>query len=226
MKKTADTMGRQFQSNETEPLSSGMGEACGSVNQLSSQAREVIQNAKARAGEEVSATMQWVEREGVGAVEAQKERLAGVVDRLVSVIDCAADKMEQEGDDTLGLYARSLSDKVHRTSQYLHQQDVRQITQNVGSFLRRHSEVVIATTLIAGFVLGRFLKASGREPQYSEPDYDGGEGRIGGFGANIESGAGSSFGGSDFESQGPSMSDEPERTNIGQFSGSGSSAPM
>jgi hypothetical protein len=199
-----------------------MGGSCCSVNQLSSQAKEVIQNAKTRAGAEVNATMQWVEREGVSAVEAQKERLAGVVDRVVSVIDSAAEKMEQEGDDTLGMYVRSLSDKVHRTSQYLHEQGVRQITQDAGSFLRRHSEVVVAATLIGGFAIGRFLKASGRRTEFSEPDYGAGEtGEIGGFGENLGAPTGSHF-----EGQTPSMSDEPEHTNIGQFTGSGSAAPM
>jgi hypothetical protein len=213
-------MGRQFESNENETPSSGMGGSCCSANQLSSQAKEVIQNAKARAGEEVKSTLQWVEREGVSAVEAQKERFAGVVDRVVSVIDNAADKMEQEGDDTLGLYVRSLSDKVQRTSQYLHEQDVRKITQDLGSFLRRHSEVAIAATLIAGFALGRFLRASGRSAQYGEGDYEAGEsGSFGGFGESMESEA-------EFPGEQPAMAEGPERTSAGQFSGTGTAAPM
>jgi hypothetical protein len=112
---------------------------------------------------------------------------------------------------------RSLSDKVHRASQYLHDQDARQITQSVGSFLRRHSEVVIAATLIAGFALGRFLKASNRSTSFYEPDYGVGEtGTIGGFSEAVETEA-------DAANQPIGMQDKPERTGVGQFSGS---APM
>ena len=220
METTANTMGRQFQPKETE-FPTGREQTCGSAKHLSSQAKEALHKAKNRAGEEVTATMEWVQREGVGAVEAQKERLAGTIDRVVSMLDCTAEQMEQEGDETLGLYARSLSDKVQRASRYLHEQDVRQIGQSLGSFLRRHSEVVIAGTLIAGFVLGRFLKASGRS-NYSESAYEpeygvGDAGPIGGFGEDVESGA-------DVVQQPEMLPDQPERRDVGEFGRSGAGA--
>lgn len=223
METTANTTGRQFQPNETE-FSTGVSQSGGSISQLTSQAKQALHKARSRAGEEVGATMEWVEKEGVGAVESQKERLAGAIDRVVSVIDRTADQMEQEGDGTLGMYARSLSDKVHRASQYLHEQDVRRISSDVGSFLRRHSEVVIAATLIAGFAIGRFLKASGRsesgfEPDY-EPDYGIGEtGTIGGFGEDVESGA-------DVAEQPEGVSHYPQRRNAGEFDPSGAGGPI
>jgi uncharacterized protein YjbJ (UPF0337 family) len=140
-------------------------------------------------------------------VGERKDRAAEQVSNFAGSLRDAARKLE-EGDGgatALGRYATTAADQVERVSQYLRDRDLQSFVRDAETFARRHPDVFLGGTFIAGLVLARFFKASDRrdETDFNEtlPSYGtmntGGYGSpSGGYGSSSGTSYGSSYGSS------------------------------
>lgn len=104
-------------------------------------------------------------------VGERKDRAAEQVSNFAGSLRDAARKLE-EGDGgatALGRYATTAADQVERVSQYLRDRDLNSFVRDAETFARRHPDVFLGGTFIAGLILARFFKASDRR---NEGDYN------------------------------------------------------
>lgn len=97
-------------------------------------------------------------------VGERKDRAAEQVSNFAGSLRDAARKLE-EGDGgatALGRYATTAADQVERVSQYLRDRDLNSFVRDAETFARRHPDVFLGGTFIAGLILARFFKASDR----------------------------------------------------------------
>lgn len=101
-------------------------------------------------------------------VGERKDRAAEQIGSFASSLRDAAQKL-QDGDGgattALGRYATTAADQVDRLSQYLRDRDLNAFVRDAETFARRHPDVFLGGTFIAGLVLARFFKASERRQQ-------------------------------------------------------------
>lgn len=105
-------------------------------------------------------------------VGERKDRAAEQVSNFAGSLRDAARKLE-EGDGgatALGRYATTAADQVERVSQYLRDRDLNSFVRDAETFARRHPDVFLGGTFVAGLILARFFKASERrnEGEYNE----------------------------------------------------------
>jgi hypothetical protein len=135
-------------------------EAKNEVSGLASQARDHVQN----------------------LVGERKDLAAEQLGSFAGSLRDAARKLDDGdgGATALGRYATTAADQVDRVSQYLRDRDMTSFVRDAETFARRHPDVFLGGTFIAGLVLARFFKASERRHQddlaedwqtarYSEP---------------------------------------------------------
>jgi uncharacterized protein YjbJ (UPF0337 family) len=115
-------------------------------------------------------------------VGERKDRAAEQIGSFAGSLRDAARKLEDGdgGATALGRYAQTAADQVDRVSQYLRDRDLSSFVRDAETFARRHPDVFLGGTFIAGLILARFFKASERRHQdglaedwetvrYSEP---------------------------------------------------------
>lgn len=102
-----------------------------------------------------------------GLVGERKDRAAEQLGGFAGSLREAARKLE-EGDGgipALGRYAQTAADQVDRVSQYLRDRDLNAFVRDAETFARRHPDVFLGGTFLAGLILARFFKASERRHQ-------------------------------------------------------------
>ena len=102
-----------------------------------------------------------------GLVEERKDRAAEQLGSFAGSLREAARKLEDGdgGATALGRYAQTAADQVDRVSQYLRDRDLQAFVRDAETFARRHPDVFLGGTFIAGLILARFFKASERRHQ-------------------------------------------------------------
>ena len=93
-------------------------------------------------------------------VEQQKKQAAERLGGLAGALHEAARKLEEKDADGFGRYAHRAADQVDRASRYLKEKDLRSFVRDAEGFARRHPDLFLGGTLIAGVLLARFLKSS------------------------------------------------------------------
>jgi hypothetical protein len=120
-------------------------EAKNEVSGIASQARDHVQN----------------------LVGERKDIAAEQLGSFAGSLRDAARKLEDGdgGATALGRYAQTAADQVDRVSQYLRDRDINSFVRDAETFARRHPDVFLGGTFIAGLILARFFKASERRHQ-------------------------------------------------------------
>lgn len=100
-------------------------------------------------------------------VGERKDRAAEQIGSFAGSLRDAARKLEDGdgGASALGRYATTAADQVDRVSQYLRDRDLNAFVRDAETFARRHPDVFLGGTFIAGLILARFFKASERRHQ-------------------------------------------------------------
>lgn len=96
------------------------------------------------------------------------ERLGGVAGALREV----GNRLQDEDGAGFGEYAVRAADQVDRLSGYLRDRDFKTFVRDTESFARRHPDVFLGGTFVAGLVLARFLKSSSANRE--DDRYEGG----------------------------------------------------
>lgn len=116
---------------------------------LANQAKEQTKNVASQAKEQVNQV-----------VSQRKEETAQRLGSFAHALHEAANKLDEEDAGGLGRYAHQAADQVDRLSNYLRNQDVSAFMRDTETFARRHPDVFLGTTFLAGLLVARFFKAS------------------------------------------------------------------
>lgn len=132
-------------------------------------------------------------------VGERKDLAADQLGSFAGSLRDAARKLEdgEGGATALGRYATTAAAQVDRVSRYLRDRDMTSFVRDAETFARRHPDVFLGGTFIAGLILARFFKASERRQgddlnedwqttRYSEPS--------GTYGGTYGSSYGTSYG--------------------------------
>jgi hypothetical protein len=100
----------------------------------------------------------------VSKVEDQKTMASEQVGNLASSLRRTGETLQREGAEPFGRVACTAADQVQRVASYLDRSNVDTMMRDVRELARRNPTVVFGTAILAGVLLGRFLRSS------SEPD--------------------------------------------------------
>lgn len=135
-------------------------------------AKEVMSQAKDKAGQAVGRAYEKVSDQAVSKIDEQKSQLAQglstVADNLRQV-----DKNLQNADqatpfvNVTGKYTNSLAGQIEQVADYLDKKDLGDMAHDVQDFARRNPVVFLGGAFAAGILLARFLKSSGSRRDWS-----------------------------------------------------------
>ena len=131
--------------------------------QVKEEAKDLVSEAK----NEVSGMASQARDHVQNLVGERKDRAADQLGSFAGSLRDAAGKL-QDGDGgatALGRYATTAADQVDRVSQYLRDRDIKTFVRDAETLARRHPDVFLGGTFIAGLILARFFKASERRHQ-------------------------------------------------------------
>jgi len=134
--------------------------ASGAATQVKEQAKGLASEAK----QEVTGMASQAKEHVQNLVGERKDKAAEQIGSFASSLRDAARKLEdgEGGATALGRYATTAADQVDRVSQYLRDRDLKSFVRDAETFARRHPDVFLGGTFIAGLILARFFKASDR----------------------------------------------------------------
>lgn len=140
-----------------------LGGGQGAATQVKEQAKELASEAKQEALGMASQARDHVQN----LVGERKDRAAEQLGSFAGSLRDAARKLEDGdgGATALGRYAQTAAEQVDRVSQYLKDRDMTTFVRDAETFARRHPDVFLGGTFIAGLILARFFKASERRHQ-------------------------------------------------------------
>lgn len=160
--RTNDVAGSSDKNSDTK-IKDKIGDA---VTGDTEAAKEVLTEAKNKAGAAVGRAYEKVSDQAVSKIDEQKSQLArglsSVADNLRQV-----DKNLQKTDEEMpianvaGKYTSSLAGQIEQFAGYLEKNEVGEMLDDVGDFARKNPAVFIGGAFAAGLLLARFLKSSG-----------------------------------------------------------------
>ena len=153
---------------------SGAGSGTGATDEVRQQTRETAQKLENRAREKGEEIRERVERTG----EAQKERAAGTAEALAEAVRAAGSTLRDRDEDRLGQYTEEFADQIERFSGYLRDRDVGGLMHDLEDMARRSPTAFLGSSLAAGLVAGRFLRASDRSDTSSRDSMSSHAGRM------------------------------------------------
>lgn len=134
----------------TSPTSTVAQEAKEQVRNLADDAKRETSRMASQAGDMVQ-----------GLVSKQKDQAAERLGSVAGVLRDVGNRLnEQQENAGFGQYAVRAADQVDRLSGYLRDRDLGTFVRDTESFARRHPDVFLGGTFLAGLLLARFLKAS------------------------------------------------------------------
>jgi NADH dehydrogenase/NADH:ubiquinone oxidoreductase subunit G len=135
---------------------------------LHDKAQEAREQISARARE----TTTRVRSEGEHLLRDQKNRVADRIDHYGNAVHRAAQKLEDDQDAAIAVYAHRAAEQFERAAHYLRERDWRDLRRDAESFARRHQEVFLGGLFLGGLALARFLKASAHEEESTAQHYE------------------------------------------------------
>lgn len=165
-------------STNSDPLASNLnagGVGSGFDNQgaggqqgVGQQAKEQVRNLADEAKRETSKVAGQASDYVSTLVSRQKDQAADSLGGVAGAIRDVGNRLqEQDQAGGVGQYAMRAADQVDRLSSYLRDRDLNTFFRDTETFARRHPDVFLGGTFLAGLLLARFLKSS------SERDFDG-----------------------------------------------------
>lgn len=96
----------------------------------------------------------------IAKVEDQRSLAVDQVQQLASGLRTTGENLQREGAEPFGRLASTAADSVQRVGGYLQRTDVDGMVSDFRQLARRHPSAVFGTALVAGVLLGRFLRSS------------------------------------------------------------------
>ena len=120
---------------------------------LASEGRRAAEAVAGRVKERVALT-----------VEQRKEDASGGLDQIARALHDVSRSLEGNGLSAVSGLGDRAATQVERTADYLRRRDFDGLLRDTRQLARRHPEVFLGGALLAGILLGRFLRSSTPEP--------------------------------------------------------------
>lgn len=146
----------------------GYGENQGVGQQAKEQVRHLAEDAKKQASQAAGQAGDFVS----SMVTRQKDQAADRLGGMANTLRDVGSRLQNEADaGPIGEYASKAAEQIDRLSHYLRDRDLNTFFRDSETFARRHPDVFLGGTFLAGLLLARFLKSSS-----DRSDFDGYEG--------------------------------------------------
>jgi len=99
--------------------------------------------------------------------EEQKVRGAESIGRVAQAVHSAASGLEADLPQAAG-YIHEAADRLQQTAAALRQQSIEDIVTQINGFARRQPVAFFGGSMLAGFVLARFLKSTAAAPEAAQ----------------------------------------------------------
>jgi len=106
--------------------------------------------------------LEKVKRRGRGLLDRQKDSAAEELDSVADVMHDAARNFEEKDESGVSNFVQKAADYVGRLSTNLRDKNIDDLFREAQSQLRRRPAAVLGLTAVAGFAIGRFLRAGGK----------------------------------------------------------------
>jgi hypothetical protein len=136
-----------------------MSDLKGKISSASEAAKEKLSSTMETLKDQASDLIEPVKDKAVDMAERQKETGTMQIDRVARVVHAAADTIEKEIPQAAG-YIHSAAKGLEDASSAIQSRSVGEIVEFVEDFARRNPAAFFGSTVLAGFVLSRFLKSS------------------------------------------------------------------
>jgi len=103
--------------------------------------------------------LEAAQRRGRGLLDRQKKAAVEELHSVADVMRDAAGRFEEREEDGVAEYVQRAADALERFSSSLESRNVEELVRAVEQGVRTRPAVYLGATAVAGFVLGRFLRA-------------------------------------------------------------------
>ena len=141
-----------------EAVKDGAGKLVDTAGSLVGQAQEVASDVGKEAQEAIA-----------NLAQTQKQSGAQLLQTISKAAEAAATELEKTSPEIAG-YVREAADGLDRYGQDFENQSVSQLMQTFTGFAKREPTVLLAGSVIAGFLLTRFIKSSGSVGSQSQTE--------------------------------------------------------
>ena len=101
-------------------------------------------------------------RRGRGVLDRQKRAAGEELRSVAEVMRDAASRFEEREEEGVADYVTRAADALDRLSSTLRERDLEDLLREAEEGVRRRPAVYLGATAVAGFALGRFLRAGSR----------------------------------------------------------------
>jgi hypothetical protein len=130
---------------------------------MATQARDEARRVADQVEHEVRERGEQIRDRVEAKADEGRSRAAETTDALAAAFRAAGDSLRDRHEDRLGHLTEELAEQVERFSGYLRDNDMRGLVGDLEDVARRNPTGFLGSTLAAGLLAGRFLRASGSE---------------------------------------------------------------
>jgi hypothetical protein len=130
------------------------------VKDTAQQAKDQVKDLASQAKDQTVEMAHQAQDQVTSLVAKQKEQAAVRLGGLAGALHDAGKQLEQKDADGFGRYAHRAADQVDKVSRYLRDKDLPALVRDTEGFARRHPDLFLGGSLVAGVLLARFLKSS------------------------------------------------------------------
>lgn len=98
-------------------------------------------------------------------VEQRKEEASGSLQQIAQALHDVSRSLDQNGLSGVSQLSDRAAGQVERTADYLRRRDFDGLLRDTRDMARSHPEIFVGGALLAGVLLGRFLRSSTPEPE-------------------------------------------------------------
>ncbi|HEX6070162.1 MAG TPA: hypothetical protein VFZ18_10060, partial [Longimicrobiaceae bacterium] len=131
------------------------------ARQMAAQAKDEARRVADQVGQEVRERGEQIRDTVEAKADEGRSRAAETGDALAAAFRAAGDSLRDRHEDRLGHLTDELAEQVERFSGYLRDNDMRGLMGDLEDVARRNPTGFLGSTLTAGLMAGRFLRASG-----------------------------------------------------------------
>jgi hypothetical protein len=135
---------------------------------LRSQESRPATEAAERAREGAERLTEQAKRQVQSMFAQQKGAAASTLGHVAHALRQAAQQLSKEEEGTVAGYTDRAADQLERFSNLLRTKDLRDVMDDTQNLARQRPELFFGGALAAGFLLARFLKASGQRASYRQ----------------------------------------------------------
>jgi hypothetical protein len=100
-----------------------------------------------------------------GMVDERKAQATGSLQQIAGALREVGETLERNDLAPASALSQRAADQIERTAGYLQRRDFEGLVRDTRQFARNHPEVVVGTAVLAGLLIGRFLRSSSPEPE-------------------------------------------------------------